>query len=112
MVNITVLNGLGAAGRIVGAPVWVEARNGHLITVESNHSGALWPWSGWLAIAIRVRYTISGKDAACALCAAAAFAATPLPLPCNSAGSRLPFMSGGDTFACLKSAPWPCVVCF
>ena len=88
MVNITVLNGLGAAGRIVGAPVWVEARNGHLITVESNHSGALWPWSGWLAIAIRVRYTISGKDAACALCAAAAFAATPLPLPCNSAGSR------------------------
>jgi len=56
IVNVTILNGMGVSGRIVGSPVWSPyiPQNGHLINVSVSHSELLWPWSGWLSVTIQV----------------------------------------------------------
>lgn len=60
--NITILNGLGVSGRIVGKPQWHPylPQQGHLLDVAISYSELLWPWSGWMAISLSV--TVDGKS--------------------------------------------------
>ncbi|EFN59013.1 hypothetical protein CHLNCDRAFT_33771 [Chlorella variabilis] len=56
MFNATILNGLGLTGRLEGAPAWTPADDGgRLLDVRFEYSEQLWPWSGYLALFIRVR---------------------------------------------------------
>ncbi|CAI6348863.1 unnamed protein product [Macrosiphum euphorbiae] len=60
IVNITVLNGLAVFGKVVDVPVWYPYShdNGHYLDVTIRYSRTLWPWSGWMAIALSVSQTI------------------------------------------------------
>ncbi|XP_017891773.1 membrane-bound transcription factor site-1 protease isoform X1 [Ceratina calcarata] len=56
IVNITIINGLGVSGHVADL-VWhpyTGNGNGDRIDVSVTHSDVLWPWSGWLAVAITV----------------------------------------------------------
>ncbi|CAK9813875.1 Membrane-bound transcription factor site-1 protease [Anthophora quadrimaculata] len=56
IVNITIINGLGVSGHVAEL-VWhpyTGNGNGERIDVSITHSDVLWPWSGWLAVAITV----------------------------------------------------------
>lgn len=59
IVNITIINGLGVAGNIVNLTwhPYVGTGNGERIDVAMTYSDVLWPWSGWLAVAITVPST-------------------------------------------------------
>ncbi|XP_063225096.1 membrane-bound transcription factor site-1 protease-like isoform X2 [Bacillus rossius redtenbacheri] len=54
IVNVTILNGLGVSGRVVGRPRWhpYTPQFGHYLDVSLSHSDLLWPWSGWLAVSV------------------------------------------------------------
>lgn len=56
IVNVTILNGLGVSGKIVGKPHWhpYTPQQGHLLEIAISHSELLWPWSGWLAVHLTV----------------------------------------------------------
>lgn len=56
IVNVTILNGLGVSGHIIGKPQWYPyiPQNGQYLDVSVTHSELLWPWSGWLAVSIAV----------------------------------------------------------
>jgi membrane-bound transcription factor site-1 protease len=57
IVNVTILNPLGVTGRVSSPPRWVPAPGsalGKLLSVTCTHSAELWPWSGFLAVFIRV----------------------------------------------------------
>lgn len=56
IVNVTILNGLGVSGHIVGKPQWhpYTPQQGQLLDVAISHSELLWPWSGWLAVSLSV----------------------------------------------------------
>lgn len=59
IVNVTIINGLGVSGHVADL-VWhpyTGNGNGERIDVSVNHSDVLWPWSGWLAVAITVPYS-------------------------------------------------------
>ncbi|KAL0128343.1 hypothetical protein PUN28_003553 [Cardiocondyla obscurior] len=59
IVNVTIINGLGVAGNVVNL-TWHPYSgngNGEHIDVAITHSDVLWPWSGWLAVAITVPST-------------------------------------------------------
>ncbi|XP_031843340.1 membrane-bound transcription factor site-1 protease [Nomia melanderi] len=56
IVNITIINGLGVSGHVADL-VWHPYNgngNGERIDVSVTYSDLLWPWSGWLAVAITV----------------------------------------------------------
>ncbi|XP_043255245.1 membrane-bound transcription factor site-1 protease isoform X3 [Colletes gigas] len=56
IVNITIINGLGVSGHVANL-LWhpyTGNGNGERIDVSVTHSDVLWPWSGWLAVAITV----------------------------------------------------------
>lgn len=57
IVNVTIINGLGVAGNIVNLTWHPYTANGEHIDVAITHSDVLWPWSGWLAVAITVPST-------------------------------------------------------
>ncbi|XP_071579996.1 membrane-bound transcription factor site-1 protease isoform X1 [Temnothorax nylanderi] len=59
IVNVTIINGLGVAGNVVNLTWHPYAGNGNgeHIDVAITHSDVLWPWSGWLAVAITVPST-------------------------------------------------------
>ncbi|XP_011879959.1 PREDICTED: membrane-bound transcription factor site-1 protease [Vollenhovia emeryi] len=59
IVNVTIINGLGVAGNVVNLTwhPYVGNGNGEHIDVAITHSDVLWPWSGWLAVAITVPST-------------------------------------------------------
>lgn len=59
IVNITIINGLGVAGNVVNLTwhPYVGNGNGERIDVAMTYSDVLWPWSGWLAVAITVPST-------------------------------------------------------
>ncbi|XP_054278067.1 membrane-bound transcription factor site-1 protease-like [Macrosteles quadrilineatus] len=61
IVNVTILNGLGVSGRVVGKPQWYPytPQYGHFLEVSLTYSEVLWPWSGWLGVSLGV-----GKEAA------------------------------------------------
>ncbi|XP_064467779.1 membrane-bound transcription factor site-1 protease-like isoform X2 [Ornithodoros turicata] len=50
--NVTILNGMGVSGRIVGKPEWhpYVPENGQFLELAFAHPEVLWPWSGFLAI--------------------------------------------------------------
>lgn len=54
IVNVTILNALGAHGYVARPPRWVGAANGDKVTVQFEVSETLWPWSGWLAVSLQV----------------------------------------------------------
>uniref|UniRef100_T1J4A8 Membrane-bound transcription factor site-1 protease n=1 Tax=Strigamia maritima TaxID=126957 RepID=T1J4A8_STRMM len=56
IVNVTILNGMGVTGRIVGKPQWhpYTPQYGHHLEIAFRFSEVLWPWSGYLAMLIGV----------------------------------------------------------
>lgn len=56
IVNITILNGLAVFGKVVDTPIWYpySLEKGHFLDVTISYSEILWPWSGWMAIALTV----------------------------------------------------------
>ena len=56
IVNVTILNGMGVTGNVVGKPQWHPyiPDNGQHLDIAIAHSEMLWPWSGWLAVYISV----------------------------------------------------------
>lgn len=58
IVNVTIINGLGVTGYI-SEVTWhpYTEGNGDKIEVMLTHSDVLWPWSGWLAVAVTVSAT-------------------------------------------------------
>lgn len=54
IVNTTVINGMGVAGSFFGEPQWLPGRNGEVLDIAFTYSEILWPWSGYLALHIRV----------------------------------------------------------
>lgn len=62
VVNITILNALGAHGRVARPPRWVGAANGDKVTLQFEVSETLWPWSGWLAVSLQVVPTAATFD--------------------------------------------------
>uniref|UniRef100_A0A2M4AEG0 Membrane-bound transcription factor site-1 protease n=1 Tax=Anopheles triannulatus TaxID=58253 RepID=A0A2M4AEG0_9DIPT len=54
--NVTILNGMGVSGKVLGRPTWHPYSNehGHLLNVSISYSEQLWPWSGWMAVHIGV----------------------------------------------------------
>ncbi|XP_050093002.1 membrane-bound transcription factor site-1 protease isoform X2 [Anopheles aquasalis] len=54
--NVTILNGMGVSGKVLGRPTWHPYSNehGHLLNVSISYSEQLWPWSGWMALHIGV----------------------------------------------------------
>lgn len=57
IVNVTILNGMGVSGVVVGVPEWhpYTPHSGHLLDVAVTYSETIWPWAGWLALHITVR---------------------------------------------------------
>lgn len=57
VVNTTILNGMGVTGNIVGQPIWHPylPQNGDRIDISFSYSHVLWPWTGFLALFIRVK---------------------------------------------------------
>ncbi|CAI8016901.1 Membrane-bound transcription factor site-1 protease [Geodia barretti] len=55
-VNVTLLNGMGVTGRIVGKPTWHPylQHNGQFLEVSVSYPSTLWPWSGYLAVSLAV----------------------------------------------------------
>ncbi|KAK9806804.1 hypothetical protein WJX72_003461 [[Myrmecia] bisecta] len=55
MFNATVLNGMGLTGTFSEEPVFKATdEGGKLLDIRFEHSDVLWPWSGFLALYIRV----------------------------------------------------------
>ncbi|KJE95552.1 membrane-bound transcription factor protease [Capsaspora owczarzaki ATCC 30864] len=55
--NVTILNGMGVSGQVLGSPSWhptLEAGGNHL-DVAFTYSELLWPWSGFLAVHLTAR---------------------------------------------------------
>lgn len=54
IVNVTILNGMGVAGRIIDKPTWhpYVPQFGHYLDVALTYSDLLWPWSGYMAVSI------------------------------------------------------------
>jgi hypothetical protein len=48
IVNVTILNGMGVSGRVVGVPEWhpYTPHNGLLLDVAVTFSENIWPWAG------------------------------------------------------------------
>lgn len=57
--NVTILNGMGVSGQIVGSPVWQPNSNsgGVHLDVSFTYAEILWPWSGYLALHLTVKDT-------------------------------------------------------
>lgn len=56
IINVTILNGMGVTGSIIGKPQWhaYTPQNGEYLDIAITYSDILWPWSGWMAIYISV----------------------------------------------------------
>jgi len=56
IVNTTILNGIDVTGVFAEEPQWIPDldHNGQLLHVDFTYSRALWPWSGYLALHIKV----------------------------------------------------------
>jgi len=57
MLNATIVNGLGTHGEVVRAPVFIPSEDdfGALLDVRFAFSETLWPYSGYLALYVRVK---------------------------------------------------------
>jgi membrane-bound transcription factor site-1 protease len=56
IVNITILNGMAVTGRITERPQWQPfiTENGDFLKLTISYSQILWPWSGYMAVAISI----------------------------------------------------------
>ncbi|XP_030372452.1 membrane-bound transcription factor site-1 protease [Scaptodrosophila lebanonensis] len=54
IVNVTILNSISVASRIVGTPKWEQLADshGHFLNISTSFPSMLWPWSGWMAVYI------------------------------------------------------------
>mmetsp|Transcript_52022 Transcript_52022/g.130630 ORF Transcript_52022/g.130630 Transcript_52022/m.130630 type:complete len:919 (-) Transcript_52022:666-3422(-) len=53
--NVTILNGMGVTGEIVDQPLYYHGTNSRgRVEVQLSYPEALWPWSGYLGVRIRV----------------------------------------------------------
>jgi len=57
IVNVTILNGMGVAGEVVGTPRWhpYTPHNGQHLDISVTYSLHIWPWAGWIAVHLTVR---------------------------------------------------------
>ena len=57
IINVTLLNGLAVSGRVVQGPAFTPTPGGlgASLDVRFSHSAVLWPWSGFLALYLRVK---------------------------------------------------------
>jgi len=56
IINATILNAMGVAGNLEGPPVFTASDvGGKLLHIQFEWSETLWPWSGYLALYLRVR---------------------------------------------------------
>ncbi|PSN45586.1 Membrane-bound transcription factor site-1 protease [Blattella germanica] len=64
IVNVTILNGLGVSGHIVGKPQWhpYTPQFGQYLDVALTFSELLWPWSGWMAVSIAAARTAANWE--------------------------------------------------
>ncbi|XP_053624400.1 membrane-bound transcription factor site-1 protease [Plodia interpunctella] len=60
--NVTVINGLGVAGEVKEVSWHPHLPHGGLLSVSSEHSQILWPWSGWLALSFSVSEAAADFD--------------------------------------------------
>eukprot|EP00889_Picochlorum_renovo_P007706 jgi/Picre1/34736/NNA_002202.t1 len=55
MFNATILNGMGVDGRVVQGPEWAPSNEAaNMLDVRFEYSDQLWPWSGYVAVFVRV----------------------------------------------------------
>ena len=56
VVNVTILNGIDVTGYIVDKPVWQPylQEHGEKLEIAFTYSKLIWPWSGWMAVHIKV----------------------------------------------------------
>ena len=56
VVNVTILNGIDVTGYILEKPVWepYSQENGDKLEIAFTYSKLIWPWSGWLALHVKV----------------------------------------------------------
>ena len=56
VVNVTVLNGIDVTGYILEPPVWepYSQEHGNKLEIAFTYSKLIWPWSGWLALHVKV----------------------------------------------------------
>lgn len=64
IVNVTILNGLGVSGRVVGKPQWhpYTPQFGQYLDIALTYSELLWPWSGWMAVSIAAARTAANWE--------------------------------------------------
>ena len=62
--NLTILNGMHVFGKITKKPVWQPSMNdnGNYLDVSVSYSKTIWPWSGYLAVKMRVNEEGSEYD--------------------------------------------------
>lgn len=54
IVNVTLLNGVSITSGLASEPTWIPGTNGHHLQISFTYSQTFWPWSGYLALHIRV----------------------------------------------------------
>ena len=62
IVNVTLLNSISVASRIVRQPYWQPASPSSALSLRFSYSEPLWPWSGYLAIELRVEEDVTEKQ--------------------------------------------------
>eukprot|EP00092_Neocalanus_flemingeri_P107767 GFUD01138329.1.p1 GENE.GFUD01138329.1~~GFUD01138329.1.p1 ORF type:complete len:1040 (-),score=318.65 GFUD01138329.1:275-3394(-) len=57
VINVTILNGMGVSGWVVGSPSYhpYTPHMGHYLDISVTHSQQIWPWAGWLAVQVKVK---------------------------------------------------------
>ena len=57
IVNVTMLNGMGVSGWVVGTPSYhpYTPHMGHYLDILVTYFQHIWPWAGWLAVHVKVK---------------------------------------------------------
>jgi membrane-bound transcription factor site-1 protease len=55
VLNATIVNGMGLTGWLEQPPQWFPGRNGKHLDLRFEYPKKLWPWSGYLALYVRVK---------------------------------------------------------
>ncbi|CAM9473099.1 unnamed protein product [Choristocarpus tenellus] len=62
MANVTIANGMGVTGRVSRVEWKPKGTEGKLLQVEVDYPDILWPWSGYLSVALRISKEGSGYE--------------------------------------------------
>lgn len=62
IINVTLLNGMGVTGKVVGKPVWYPylPLHGQYLEVSVSYPASLWPWSGYFAVSLSISKAARG----------------------------------------------------